>query len=256
VQLNGHTTGSVTARINRSEVKRSSGGGFFRWVLTAGIATVALAWIGPQFGIHVPVLSGVLKEIQSGGGAQLVLQGRANNVRVFVNDNLISSSLPAKIENVPVGQKFRVKVSGEEGSFEEDYVLVEGEQREVAVKFPERQISSEALNAAASASESVAMTGETTHSAAPPAGSGGYEGQNVPLGWLTIKTTPSAEATIEIPGKPRWVRKTPFVKEGLPEGQYTIRLVNEVLGMEKTLNVTIQAGKSILLDDIRLEIKR
>jgi serine/threonine-protein kinase len=73
------------------------------------------------------------------------------------------------------------------------------------------------------------------------------------FGFLTIRTTPSAEATILIDGKP-WVKKTPLENEKLPVGTYSIKLANEVLGMEKVVKVSIQEGRSINLDE-RLEIR-
>jgi hypothetical protein len=74
------------------------------------------------------------------------------------------------------------------------------------------------------------------------------------FGFLTIHTTPSADATILLDGRP-WIKKTPIENEKLPVGTYSIRLNNEVLGMEKTITVTVQDGKSITQDE-RLEIPR
>jgi serine/threonine protein kinase len=73
------------------------------------------------------------------------------------------------------------------------------------------------------------------------------------FGYLTIRTTPSADATIMLDGKP-WIRKTPIENEKLPVGTYNIRLSNEVLGMEKTITVSIQDGKAISVDE-RLQIR-
>jgi hypothetical protein len=73
------------------------------------------------------------------------------------------------------------------------------------------------------------------------------------FGFLTIHTTPSANATILLDGVP-WTKKTPIENEKFPAGDYSIRLTNEVLGMEKTISVSIQEGKSVNIDE-RLEIK-
>lgn len=82
--------------------------------------------------------------------------------------------------------------------------------------------------------------------------------EDVPLepisfGFLTIHTTPSADATIMLDGNP-WKKKTPIENEKLPVGRYSIRLVNDVLQMEKTVEVSIEEGKSVNIDE-RLEIK-
>ena len=68
------------------------------------------------------------------------------------------------------------------------------------------------------------------------------------FGYLTIRTTPSADAVIMIDGKP-WIRKTPLENEKLPVGSYSIRLVNDVLGMEKSVTVNVSEGRAIQLDE-------
>ena len=73
------------------------------------------------------------------------------------------------------------------------------------------------------------------------------------FGFLTIRTTPSADATIMLDGSP-WKKKTPIENEKLPVGDYSIHLTNEVLGMEKTVSISVQEGKAITIDE-RLEIK-
>ncbi len=73
------------------------------------------------------------------------------------------------------------------------------------------------------------------------------------FGYLTIRTTPSADASIMIEGS-KWKKKTPIENEKLPIGSYSIQLSNEVLGMEKTVSVSIVEGKAITIDE-RLEIK-
>ena len=73
------------------------------------------------------------------------------------------------------------------------------------------------------------------------------------FGFLTLHTTPSSDAAIPLDGGVPWKRKTPLENEKLPVGSYTIRLTNEVLGMEKTVNVTIEEGKAVTIDE-KLEI--
>ncbi len=66
----------------------------------------------------------------------------------------------------------------------------------------------------------------------------------IQFGFLTIDTVPSADAKAVIDGK-TWLKRTPFENEKLPVGTYTIHLVNELLGMEKSVSVTIQEGKVV-----------
>jgi serine/threonine-protein kinase len=61
-------------------------------------------------------------------------------------------------------------------------------------------------------------------------------------GYLSIKTTPSADATIMIDGK-AWKKRTPFEKETLPVGKYTVKLTNDLLEMERTITVEVKQGE-------------
>ncbi len=73
------------------------------------------------------------------------------------------------------------------------------------------------------------------------------------FGFITIRTTPSADVTILFDGNP-WKKKTPIENEKFPVGEYKMHLSNEVLGMEKTLSILVQEGRSVIIDE-RLEIK-
>ncbi len=72
-------------------------------------------------------------------------------------------------------------------------------------------------------------------------------------GTLTVHTVPSADVTIVIAGAV-WKRKTPVENEKIPLGTHTVHLTNEILGMEKTVSVTIEEGKSVSIDE-RLGVK-
>ena len=73
------------------------------------------------------------------------------------------------------------------------------------------------------------------------------------FGFITIHATPSADAYLTYDGMP-WKKKTPIENEKLPVGTYQIHLLNELLGMEKTTNVSVQEGRLATVDE-RLEIK-
>ena len=81
--------------------------------------------------------------------------------------------------------------------------------------------------------------------------------QAVAWGVLSIRTVPSAEATLisreasRSPGSvgQLWVKRTPLENEKVPAGTYTVHLVNSVLGMEKTVTIEIEEGKSISIDE-------
>jgi serine/threonine-protein kinase len=74
------------------------------------------------------------------------------------------------------------------------------------------------------------------------------------FGYLSVHTTPNSDAFIAVDeGKP-WLIKTPFENIKVPVGTYSIRFVNELLGMEKKVTVKIEDNKILNLDE-RLEIK-
>ncbi len=73
------------------------------------------------------------------------------------------------------------------------------------------------------------------------------------FGFLSIHTTPSSDATILLNGSP-WKKQTPLENEKFPVGTYSIHLTNDVLGMEKTVSITIDEGKAVNIDT-QLEVK-
>ena len=62
------------------------------------------------------------------------------------------------------------------------------------------------------------------------------------FGYLSIRTTPPADATITINGT-SWKKRTPFEKEKLPIGTYTVHLSNDLLEMGRDLQVEIKDGE-------------
>jgi hypothetical protein len=81
------------------------------------------------------------------------------------------------------------------------------------------------------------------------------------FGFISIKSTPSADAVIQpLSRNPAsqgqtFTLKTPIENEKFPAGTYNIRLVNSILGMEKTVTVKVEEGQSIRVNE-RLEIKQ
>ena len=73
------------------------------------------------------------------------------------------------------------------------------------------------------------------------------------FGELTLHATPNADATYVVDGVQQTL-KTPIEGAKLPVGAYAIKLKNDVLGMEASVTVDIEEGKSIT-KDVKLEIK-
>jgi len=82
-------------------------------------------------------------------------------------------------------------------------------------------------------------------------------------GLLSLSTRPSmADVTIvnldhssSEKAKPI-VFKTPINQEKLQAGNYRIMIQNELLGVEKSINVTIKEGSEMVMTDIQLELKK
>jgi hypothetical protein len=67
-------------------------------------------------------------------------------------------------------------------------------------------------------------------------------------GFLTIQTTPSSKAFFKVDGI-EFAVPTPFENLPMPVGNYTVRLFNEALTMEKNVQVGIQEGKIANLNE-------
>ena len=62
------------------------------------------------------------------------------------------------------------------------------------------------------------------------------------FGYISIKTTPSAEAILNIDGvEERW--STPVSRKRIPVGKYKIKLLNSLLGMEKEVEIMIEEDR-------------
>ena len=81
------------------------------------------------------------------------------------------------------------------------------------------------------------------------------------FGYLSIHTTPSADAIIKnldrgiASNQAPWVLKTPIEQEKFPVGNYQVKLVNEVLGMEKIVKIQVTEGGDVNINE-RLDVKR
>ena len=73
------------------------------------------------------------------------------------------------------------------------------------------------------------------------------------FGTLTIHSVPSAQVTMTV-NDAAWKRSTPVENEKIPVGTYTVQLTNEILGMEKSLSVTVEEGKTVTIEE-RLGVK-
>jgi len=210
-------------------------------------ALLALSWLGPQFGVNVPILSPMIlshlppsstPEIQflkkarkkeaeaiptvsGGSGANLLLRIHLSPAS-SPNTNLRINNVELNTENpqVYVPLDFPLELIIERPQFKpyrSDFVL-----------------DSKQLNALKEWQ---------------------IEAQLEPLtgGYLTLHSTPHAIATMMIDGS-LWKKETPIEREKIPAGHYDILLENTVLGMEKRLSVDI-VDEHYETQEIKLDLK-
>jgi serine/threonine protein kinase len=219
---------------------------------SAGLAAVLiLSFVGPSFGISVPVLSHFLRE--NGRNPDAISQpivavdGNLNNISA---QDLVTLILDVQ----PPGKAGVVRVNGvainSAGAKKLPGVRVAANSRvEIDIDNPDqafRKIHREFVID----STQVNAEHETTNIIKLEPAQSGY---------LTIKTSPTADAVIfDSSGKQVWKGTTAsFEKKNFPVGLYTVRLTNELLDMKKELSVEIKDGETTAPynDEVTREIK-
>ncbi len=233
----GSATRSKATPFKTGEVeKRSSvpqSGGLVKKAVLALIAAgVALVFFGPQFGIKIPGLTN-----HSSQPSVAVERSTAS-----VQEGPAAKFVLLRLNLIPVGGSPEIAINGKTLDVSNPSLQVPLDSPlELDVQRPgykpfKREFVLDSAQVAGSKEWLMDVPLEPLH-----------------FGFLTIHTTPSAEATLLIDGKP-WTLQTPVENQKVPVGTYLIRLVNQVLGMEKSVSVTIQEGQLVPLDE-RLEIK-
>jgi len=285
----------------------------------AAAAVLAIAFLGPDYGITVPVLSEMLGAGSS--EARIVLQGDQTDVTVQVNGQTVANALPVT-QKIASGTPVRVTVTAANGaSFQQELTLQKGEKRVLAVTLSQENRTTASLQGSGQGSgtepssggdasavipgktvlvrfniqpcggaQSFYLNGKPLDPNAPSAivtldapveviadrmGFKPYKSEFVidsrtfggksevvhdvllePIrfGLLSIKSTPSADANIQMPDGKVCVLKTPVETEKFPIGSYTIRLTNELLGMEKTVNFTLSDKHNLVINE-QLQVK-
>jgi hypothetical protein len=299
---------------------QAGGGGNRGLVGLLGVAALlgAVVYVGPQFGVEIPVLTEMVHGQKKTAAAVVQLNGKDKGVEVMVNGEVIATELPATVKGVAPGAPVAIVVQGAAGTFRQIVNLNAGETRNIEVVLTGgapvntagtqdgrlvrtglvRIVSNPAVEAG---NATVTVNGKpmdlskgaitvnldehiemvvvrqgykpfrTEFVVKPADVAGGKEFvRNIVLeplkfGYVTIRSTPSADAVISPRDAGGGVRtpssdlkpitlKTPIEGEKFPIGTYQVRLVNEVLGMEKNLTITVQEGKAVNIDE-RLQIR-
>ncbi len=150
-----HTQARARPTYTGDYQRPSSGGGDWARILYFGAAAVvALAVVGPKFGIDMtsmPGFSSIKSMFESRKEAKLTLVGDEKNVVVELDGQEMARTLPATLTNLPPNKTLRVSVASTKGSFKTEVTLTEGESRKVQVNFVDRNVASAPLPTAPNA---------------------------------------------------------------------------------------------------------
>jgi serine/threonine-protein kinase len=230
--------------IPKNNIQKTAGKGNATGLLLAAAALVIVVVIGPDYGINIPVISPFVENLihpHIDGGGDITITRTIPPPQ----PSRVPASIPAlslRLNINPAGPGTAVIVNNQRIDPANPVVSVALDTPlEVSVERPGfRSFKSEFF------------LDSKTYGGRPEAVKD-ITLDPLRFGVLTIHTTPDATASFIVDGK-AWQKKTPFDNEKIPAGSYVIKLRNEFLGMEKTVNVTVEDNKIATVDE-RLSIK-
>ena len=227
-------------------IEYSSGSGFGRIALGAACVGIFVLFFGKDLGLTLPSLTSPVSTIREPssiptGGSSAHSEGNAGEGKTTPN-SVMPGYVTLRLNVTPAGGRPYLTVNGKAINIDNPLI-------KVPLDSP--------LELVADRSGYKPLRREFTIDSKQVAGAKEWK-MDVPLepakfGFLNIRTTPSADVTIMMDGRP-WSKRTPLENEKFPVGVYTLKLTNEIVGMEKSITVSIQEGKVINVDE-KLEIK-
>jgi serine/threonine protein kinase len=204
----------------------------------SGLAVVlSLAFIGPDFGFSVPVLTHLMRE--NGRFPDAVSKPVPADGSSGTTD---SGGMVTLLLNItPVGHAGVVKVNGHivdmstQTRWRLPGVRVSADSRvELSIESPDPAFRPVTREFVIDSTQLTANREYTLDFPLEPAQSGE----------LTIRTTPGADALVmDSMGKVVWKGRSPFEKHNFPVGNYTVKLTNDLLDMERIVSVEIKDGQ-------------
>jgi len=239
--------------VHTNDAKKSRGGGLLKW--SAAVASVVgISLAGPQFfGFSVPILSELL------GAKMPVVEERVVNVTPVEDPNSAQASFEAKssrpvsltamlkLNVFPQGVDGRISVNGKILDAANPVIEVSTDAPlELAIERPGFQpFKSEFAVSSKTLDESKIFTKEVTLEPAQnrmPARTAEVDNEN--YGYLTVLSTPSAEVTIFVNGKP-WSKKyAPFERLKVPTGKFELRFYNAILDLEDKMQFQMEKAQA------------
>lgn len=218
-----------------ASAKSSSGGGSgFLGFVALLLAALGVSYMGPQYGIVVPVVSAFLGAVPAPKKLSIDPVVQDPGVNPFANqqNGAFAKNAKVKLNVYPSGPDLKVTINGKQVDSGNLIDVAVGSPVELLVEKPgyqnfrsEFSIDPRSLNAQGEYVKEVAL--ELIQDRSPAAA---VVGDN--FGYLTVVSTPSAEVTIFIDGK-LWGRKfSPFDKFKVPTGNIKLHMYNPTLDLE------------------------
>lgn len=218
------------------EVTEESSGGLFKFLAICGLVVAAVSYFGESLGL--PTRAQLLTYFkQTDPARRPAAEGGDSSPDVNSEKDNRKNKILLRINLIP-GNYTSIKVSGADVNPENPVVSVPLDKMlDIVI---DRRGYKHYYNQVFIDSTKVGNLSEWVEDIAL---------EPIHFGTLYITTTPSAEATIMVDGKP-WIKNTPFDKEVmLPAGTYPVEMVNRGLGMGKRLTVIIEENKAIRLEE-------
>ena len=238
----------TTARAPKNEAltqqQRSGRSASKGWIAVACV--ILGSWLGPQFGIEVPILSELIRSqtqqtvdhrrvastagsrgsqeiprVPGGSGRSILLKvhlplGASPETMIRLNTTELNGDRPLAYAPLDVPLELTIEKEGFK-PYRSEFVLASSQFN--GLKEWQVEVKLEPLHG----------------------------------GFLTLHSTPNAIATIMIDGV-AWKKETPIERERLPVGHYEIHLENAVLGMEKKVQLDIIEDQ-YEIQEVRLDLK-
>ncbi|MBC7692766.1 MAG: serine/threonine protein kinase [Methylotenera sp.] len=192
-------------------------------------------FFGPQFGIkipgvHDPKAAPVDRVIAS--ESKITQSTAQNNIGVPTHVKTIE----LKLNLFPSGPGATVSLNGKVADMTKPFMVPMDTPLDVAVERPgfklfHREFSLTSMQLAGATESTMEVSLEPEK-----------------FGLLTVHVNPSAEATIYQDGKVWAIKSTPFEDLKVPTGNYTVKLVNSVLDLERSDVIEVKEGKMTLVD--------
>lgn len=243
---------SKYAYIQKDSNQRSGGGGLFKLSAVAALLFGA-AFFGPRYGFEVPYLSHLIKAKGAVVAENTVVDAPTEDPSTaqasFEKRTTEKQNLTAmlKLNVFPQGVDGRISVNGKILDAANPQIEVTTDAPlELAIERPgfqtfrsEFSVSSKTLDETKTFLKDVTLEPLQNRMPARVA-----EIDNDNYGYLTVLSTPSAEVTIFVNGKP-WSKKyAPFERLKVPTGKFELRFYNATLDLEDKMQFQMEKAQA------------